>query len=158
MDKFQSIFVEAVKKTIITQANVEIISQKEVPSEEIISIQGDISGILGMQSENIEGYFTITFPEKTFLGVVSSMLYEEYTSIDADIEDAAAELANIIYGNAKGELFEQGFRFNKAIPSVIRGMNHHVKRPKNANSLVVEFETNKGNFLFLIITKNVEEK
>lgn len=158
MIDFYKIFVEAAKKTIETQADVKIISSKQIPSEDISSIQGDISGILAMQSENIDGYLSLTFPEKTFLGIVGSMLGEDYTSLSSDIEDAAAELANIVYGNAKGELFDQGCHFNKSIPSVIKGANHYVKRPKNANCFLTEFSTQKGDFLFLLTTKNREEK
>ena len=40
----------------------------------------------------------MSFPQATFLAVVKNMLGVSYDEINTDVQDAAAELTNIVYG------------------------------------------------------------
>jgi chemotaxis protein CheX len=64
-------------------------------------LKTDIAGLIGITSEAFRGNIAICFPEKTFLGIMSQMLGEEFTEINNEVEDGAGELMNIIFGTAK---------------------------------------------------------
>jgi chemotaxis protein CheX len=83
------------------------------------------------------------------------MLGESYTDITKDLEDGAAELLNMIFGQAKADLNEKKYEIEKAIPTVIRGealrMNHLASTP----TLVIPFESPVG---LLRIEINIETR
>ncbi len=115
---------------------------------------GDISGIIGIVSETFNGSVVISFPEATFLKVVSKMLGEEYTKIDKDIIDGAGELTNMIFGQAKIVLNEKGYGIKTAIPSVVSGKNHIMSALTKGPIVVVPFESTAGNFFVEICLSN----
>lgn len=107
---------------------------------------GDISGIIGIVSDSFNGSVVISFPEATFLKIMSSMLGETYTKIDKEIIDGAGELTNMIFGQAKIVLNEKGYGIKTAIPSVISGKNHTLSALTKGPVVVIPFESNTGNF------------
>ena len=115
---------------------------------------GDVSGIIGIISETFNGSVVISFPEATFLKVISKMLGEEYTKIDKDIIDGAGELTNMIFGQAKIVLNEKGYGIKTAIPSVVSGKNHPLSALTKGPIVVVPFESTAGNFFVEICLSN----
>jgi chemotaxis protein CheX len=107
---------------------------------------GDISGVIGLVSEAFNGSVVISFPEKTFLNIISKMLGETYTEITKDISDGAGELTNIIFGQAKVILNEKGYALKTAIPSVITGKNHKVMSLSSGPRVIVPFTSDAGDF------------
>lgn len=118
------------------------------------SHSADISGIIGIISENFNGSVVISFPEATFLKIISKMLGEEYTKIDKDIIDGAGELTNMIFGQAKIVLNEKGYGIKTAIPSVISGKDHTPNSITKGPIVVVPFESTAGNFFVEICLSN----
>jgi chemotaxis protein CheX len=74
------------------------------------------------------------------------MLGEEQTAINHDIEDAAGELTNIIFGHTKKALEQKGLKLEKAIPSVITGANHAISHQSTGPIIVTPFESDLGPF------------
>lgn len=114
------------------------------------SYLGDVSGVIGLISDGFSGSVVITFPAQTFLKIMSRMLGEEFTEISKDLEDGAGELTNIIFGQAKVLLNEQGFGIKTAIPSVISGRDHTVLSMSSGPRVAVPFETDVGAFFIEI--------
>lgn len=115
---------------------------------------GDVSGIIGIVSDAFNGSVVISFPEQTFLKIMSSMLGEEYTKLDQEIIDGAGELTNMIFGQAKIVLNEKGYGIKTAIPSVVSGKNHTLTAQSKGPVVVVPFESNAGNFVVEICLSN----
>lgn len=115
---------------------------------------GDISGVIGIVSESFNGSVVISFPETTFLKIMSSMLGEEYTKLDKEIVDGAGELTNMIFGQAKIVLNEKGYGIKTAIPSVVTGKNHTLSAQTKGPVVVVPFESTAGNFFVEICLSN----
>jgi len=89
----------------------------------------------------------ISFPEATFLKVMSGMLGEEYLELNQDILDGAGEITNIIFGQAKVILNGKGYGIKTALPSVVHGKDHTVSsHDLMGQSVVVPFESNSGKF------------
>ena len=113
-------------------------------------LSGDISGVIGLVSNSFTGNAIITFPESTFIKLMSTMHMETYTEISQENSDGAAEIANMIFGQAKTILNNQGYAIKTALPSIILGKSHRVASASQGPVVVVPFESTSGPFYFEI--------
>lgn len=143
-------FLIATVKVLETQASTKATAGQAYKKSPKEKFQGDVSGVIGLISEAFSGSVVITFPAPTFLKVMSKMLGEEYTTVTKEIADGAGELTNIIFGQAKVLLNEQGFGIKTAIPSVITGNDHSVLPMSSGPRVVVPFDTDSGPFFIEI--------
>lgn len=102
--------------------------------------------MIGLVSDVFSGSVVISFPQATFLNVMSRMLGEEFTEITKEIEDGAGEITNIIFGQAKITLNERGYGIKTALPSVVTGQDHSILQMSTGPRVVVPFETDVGPF------------
>lgn len=107
-------------------------------------ISGDISAIIAMNSSKFRGSMAIAFEKATFLALVGSMLGETYTEITDELQDAAGEICNQVFGQAKKALNEGGHDIQPAIPSIVVGNHHTIKHLVDGKCLVVSFKTPAG--------------
>jgi chemotaxis protein CheX len=110
----------------------------------------DISGTVNMVCNKFEGALAVAFPAATYVKIVSKMLMEEYTTLTPDIEDAAGEITNMIFGHSKKVLEQNGFKLDKAIPTVVRGEDHSLSFQTTAPVMVVPFTSALGPFFVLV--------
>lgn len=139
-------FIEATLTVLSTTANT-VAKKKSVCIRKENQISGDISSLIAMNSERYLGSMAISFEEKCFLSVVSNMLGESYTAITDEIQDAAGELCNQIFGQAKMVLNQKGHTIQPAIPSIISGKAHKIKHLIDGTCIAVVFETPHGDFV-----------
>lgn len=139
-------FLIATMKVLETQTSTKAVPGKIYKKSPGEKYQGDISGVIGLISEAFSGSVVISFPASTFLKIMSRMLGEEYTTITKEIEDGAGEITNIIFGQAKVLLNEQGFGIKTAIPSVVAGNEHTILPMSSGPRMVVPFQTDVGPF------------
>ncbi len=105
-----------------------------------------IAGVLTLISNGFSGSVVICFPQAVFLKIYNNMFGESHEKILPEMENAAGELLNIIYGGAKTELNKNGFNFQKALPTVLVGDELKVRQAGSAPTVVVPFETDAGLF------------
>jgi chemotaxis protein CheX len=139
-------FLEATMKVLKVQTQTDAIPGKIYLKNGKDSFSGDISGVIGLVSDSFNGSVVISFPESSFLKIMSRMLGEEYKEMTKDIVDGAGELTNIIFGQAKVALNEKGYGINTALPSVVTGHDHTVKSLTKGQIVIVPFETDCGPF------------
>jgi chemotaxis protein CheX len=107
---------------------------------------GDVSGVIGLVSDAFVGAVVLSFPEKTFLAIMSSMLGEPIQQLTQEIVDGAGELTNIIFGQAKVVLNEQGYGIRTAIPTVVTGTGHSIQTQAAGPRVALPFESSAGPF------------
>ncbi len=107
---------------------------------------GDISGVIGIVSQSFVGSFIISFPEKTFLNIISNMLGKEYRELSKDMLDGASEITNMIFGQAKVSFNQKGYGIKTAFPSVICGKSHPLSGVTKGPVVVIPFSTENGPF------------
>jgi chemotaxis protein CheX len=113
----------------------------------------EIAGIIGVTSPLFKGAITIAFPKETFLGIMSNMLGEPQKEITRDLEDGAAELLNIIFGQSKVILNEKGFGIEKALPTVVRAPDLNIRQYSQSPVIVLPFDSTCGAFFMEIVTE-----
>jgi chemotaxis protein CheX len=75
------------------------------------------------------------------------MLGENQSEIINEMQDAAGELLNIIFGQAKALLNDnKGYTIQKAIPTVVRGQSLQVHHLTRETAVILPFVTNLGDF------------
>lgn len=113
---------------------------------------GDISGILEITGD-ISGSASVTFTEKSILGIVSAMFGEEMTRMDEEINDAVGEIGNMISGHVTTKITEMGKNVKVRLSEVKSGKNHSIEHPASQGDgvikkiLVLPFKTTKGNMV-----------
>jgi len=140
-------FIHATKNVLETMAHTKLTCQK-LHLKEGMHTYGDVTGIIGMASETVEGSMTISFPSACILQIVARMLGEEpKAEIDPDIVDAVGEITNMICGGAKAELGKMGLSFNLATPTMVTGKGMEIHHRAELPIIVLPFETDCGTFV-----------
>jgi chemotaxis protein CheX len=148
--KFIDPFLTSSLKVLELQAATKATPGSPFRKEVGEKLHGDISGVIGLVADAFTGSVVISFPELTFLKIMSRMLGEEFTKLTSEIQDGAGELTNIIFGQAKVVLNEQGYNIQTALPSVIVGSDHSVITTGRTPRIVVPFNSDAGPFFIEI--------
>jgi chemotaxis protein CheX len=153
--EFINPFLNATIHVLRVQAQIEATpGQIYMKKPRDAMMTGDISGVIGIVSDSFDGSVVISFPEATFLKVISNMLGEEYKKIDQEIVDGAGELTNMIFGQAKIVLNEKGCGIKTAIPTVVSGKDHTLSALTKGPVVVIPFTTLHGKFFVEIGLSN----
>lgn len=142
INPFLNATIHVLKVQAQTEANPGQIYKKKANDKFV----GDVSGVIGIVSDAFNGSVVISFPEATFLKIISNMLGEEFTKLDKEIIDGAGEITNMIFGQAKIVLNEKGYGIKTAIPSVITGKDHSLSAMTKGPVMVIPFESTMGKF------------
>jgi chemotaxis protein CheX len=139
-------FLNATVHILNVQANLLAEAGKAYLKKQNDRLIGDVSGIISVVSDKFNGSVVISFPEGTFLKIMSSMLGEEFSEISPEIVDGAGEILNMIFGQAKIVLNEKGYGIKTAIPSVVTGRALSVSTMTKGPVVVVPFQSQAGDF------------
>ncbi len=106
---------------------------------------GDVSGII-IFSGSMKGSLALSFSESCILKIVSNMLGEEIGGINDMVQDTAAEITNIISGDARKRMQSKGLIVTAGIPTVVSGKGHEIKHALDGPSIIIPFNTAFGQF------------
>jgi chemotaxis protein CheX len=143
--RFVNCFLEGTINVLKTMAFIEPRPGKPYLKQDNTAV-GDISGIIGLTGA-ARGSLALSFSESCILRVVSNMLGEEITGLNADIQDAVGEITNMISGAARKNLEAKGFNISAAIPTVVFGKGHSIIHVMGGPSIIIPFETEHGPFV-----------
>jgi CheY-specific phosphatase CheX len=94
------------------------------------------------KNDFFSGSFFVSFPEKAYLNLRKQVLGETETTINDNNSDFAGELANIIYGQTKKELHENGINLEMVIPTSDRSASLKSKHP----IIIIPIDSSFGRF------------
>jgi len=136
-------FVEGTLKTLKVQCKTDAVHEapfyKGSKPDPILVI----AGVIEISSSTFKGRIALSFTESVFLGMMTRMLDEQFTEITPDLQDGVAELLNMIYGQAKVVLNQNGHAIEKAIPKVVRDA---LVATEPTDVVVLPFKTDLGIF------------
>ncbi len=137
-------FIDATIHVLNTIASTNVEAGKPYIKKEKIA-RGDVSGVIGLMG-GVKGTISVSFTQRSILSIVSNMFGEEVSEINDEISDAVGEISNMISGQARKKLDEQGKSIKAAIPSVVTGKNHTITHITNHPILAIPFNTDNGDF------------
>ena len=117
--------------------------------------QGDISGVIGLSGE-ARGTISVSFSEKCIAGIVSKMFGEEITGVDDEVKDAVGEITNMISGQARQRLAQEGRILKGGVPTVVVGKNHSITHITNRPVIAIPFESQYGGFSIEVCIEDSE--
>ena len=106
--------------------------------------KGDVSGLIGMVSDQAKGSLSITFEGKLALATMKNMVGEAPDEINEEITDLVGEITNMVTGGAKRMLSEKGFEFDMATPMVVSGNNHTINHKAEGPIVIIPLSSEHG--------------
>lgn len=137
-------FIESTLRSLDMMAGIKAEKTGLELKEDLITTY-DISSIIGITGET-SGSIIISVPAKLACKIASNMLMEEVTTMNQAVEDAIGEIGNIVVGDARRALIQEGYQLNISVPTVVVGTGHKISRSSNVPCIGIPFTTEYGDF------------
>lgn len=149
--EFSKPFIEAAKNVYETMVFSKLDPEKPAIKKDATS-RGDVSAVIGINgvinknggNQRFKGMLVLSWSYETYFKVATSMLMEEFHSYSEEIADVGGEICNMIMGNAKRVLSENGYAIEMAIPSMIEGKDHTIKYPQGTTVVMIPMKSAHG--------------
>ncbi len=132
-------FLNATINVLKTMAFVEITPGKPFLKKDHVAY-GDVSGIIGITGD-AQGSLSVTFNIALIRQIMRNMLGEEIEEVTNDVRDAVGELTNMISGDARRMLGEEGLNLSAAIPTIAAGKGHSIKHVVSGPVIIIPFSS-----------------
>lgn len=136
--------IESTKEIFSSMVMMEVtvIDQDQLAEK---AVKDGISGIIGLAGTH-KGVLAIHIPGPVAMAITGSFLGMEVDQINEDVEDAVGELANMLGGNVKTILSENGRDIELSLPTTISGHNYDFQTAKDVDVTILGFATDTGPF------------
>jgi len=124
-------------------AQMELVPEKPRLKKDEIAL-GDVSGLIGMVSEQTKGSLSITYEGKLAIATMKKMVGEGPDEINEEIIDLVGEITNMVTGGAKRMLSEKGFEFDMATPIVVSGKDHRIHHKADGPIIIIPLNSEFG--------------
>jgi chemotaxis protein CheX len=145
-------FLAAAIHVLKTMAQVDAKPGKPFFKKDDLAI-GDVSAIIGITGA-AQGSMALIFTEQCIKDIASNLLGVPFTELNHEVRDAVGELTNMICGDARRRLSEEGLHLQSGIPTVVAGVNHSIMHIADGPRLAVPFETTHGTFMVEVAFNN----
>ncbi len=144
---FMNSLILSTIETIKIQCHFDAKPQKPITKGKESDVKKvEITGLVVLKGQCVNGTVALCFPEKTFLTIMGGMLGEKFEELTKDIEDGACELMNMVFGSAKKRLAEEQHTLDRVVPSVVRGNENIAHAGHKGPQIVVPFNSDAGEF------------
>ena len=137
-------FIESTLRSLDMMAGIQAEKVGLELKEDLITTY-DVSAIIGLTGET-SGSIIISMPTVLACKIASNMLMEDITSMNKNVEDAIGEIGNIVVGDARRSLIQDGHQLNISIPTVVIGAGHKISRSGDVPCIAIPFSTEFGDF------------
>jgi CheY-specific phosphatase CheX len=108
--------------------------------EGMVSLVGDVSGVIGMVQSQLEGTLILCLPFEALHDLLPQVLGKDFNITHEMALDAVGEITNMIFGQVKRDLNARGFQIKLGIPCVVTGKAHFVSQFHRGKYLIVPFQ------------------
>jgi chemotaxis protein CheX len=136
--------IEAAKEIFSTMVMMEISVSGDTLTKSL-PLTESISGVIGLAG-TYKGVLAVHIPYKVAMAITGSFLGMDIDEINEDVEDAVGELANMLGGNVKSILSENGRDIDLSLPSTISGRQYDFQPTKEAERIIIPFKCDAGEF------------
>ena len=137
-------FIESTLRSLDMMAGIAAEKTGLSVKEDLITTF-DISSIIGITGE-VTGSIISSVPTAVACKIASNMLMEEIKDLDQRVEDAIGEIGNIVVGDARRILIQDGHQLNISVPTVVMGKGHKISRSGHIPCIAIPFNTPYGEF------------
>jgi chemotaxis protein CheX len=137
-------FIESTLRSLDMMAGIKAEKTGLALKEDLITTY-EISSIIGLTGET-SGSIIISMPAKLACQIASNMLMEDIKTMNKSVEDAIGEIGNIVVGDARRALIQDGHSLSISIPTVVIGAGHKISRSGDVPCIAIPFTTEYGDF------------
>ena len=141
--EFINPFLSSMLNVMSTMAQMELVPEKPRLKKGEVAM-GDVSGLIGMVSEQTKGSLSITYEGKLALATMKKMVGEGPDEINDEITDLIGEITNMVTGGAKRMLSEKGIEFDMATPVVVSGKDHSIHHKAKGPVVIIPLSSPHG--------------
>lgn len=131
--------VRAVASSMRETFNVEVAPGPAEYGEGIVSLVGDISGIIGLVQDELDGTLILCMTFDTLRDILPQVLGKSVSVTHEMAVDAVGELTNMIFGQVKRELNDRKHKIKLGLPCVVTGKGHFVCQFHRGKNMIVPF-------------------
>ncbi len=130
---------EAVVGSMKVTFSVDVESGQYEVGEGMVSLVGDVSGVIGMVQDRLEGTMTLCLTFETVHDILPKVIGHSVSVTHEMTVDAVGEITNMIFGQIKTELNKRGYLLKLGIPSVVTGRGHFVSQFHRGKYMIIPF-------------------
>ena len=108
--------------------------------EGMVSLMGDVSGVIGMVQDKLEATMILCLNFDTVRGILPQVIGHSLSITHEMTVDAVGEITNMIFGQIKTELNKRGHALKLGIPSVVMGRGHFVSQFHRGKYMIIPFQ------------------
>jgi chemotaxis protein CheX len=108
-------------------------------------LKKSITGMVGLAGVH-KGILAVHFSKQVALDITSSFVGVNVQEINADVQDAIGEIANMLGGNLKTILSDRGKDIQLSLPSTIFGDEYAVSPQVGGDQIILPFQAPSGEF------------
>lgn len=131
--------VQAVSKSMETTFGVEVTPGAFEVGTGMVSLVGDVSGVIALVQEEMEGTMTLCLTFETIRDILPRVVGPSISVTHEMTVDAVGEITNMIFGQIKTELNGRGHGLRLGIPSVVTGRGHFVSQFHRGQYMIIPF-------------------
>ncbi len=126
--------------------------------EGMVSLVGDVSGVIAMVQDQLEGTMTLCLTQETVRGLLPQIVGNSVSITHEMAVDAVGEMTNMIFGQIKHDMSERGYSLKIGIPCVVTGKGHFVSQFHRGRHMIVPFQVDGQVFQVFIALFNSADK
>jgi chemotaxis protein CheX len=154
-DQLAKDITKAVTDTLEKTFAINVKAGRYMIGEGVVQLNGDVSGIVGLIQEKLEGTLTVSFSLEVVRKIIPRLLGNDI-EVTRDVAiDAVSEMTNMIFGQLKTELNQRGHQVRFGLPSVVTGPGHFISHLHEGQYMIMPFEMEGSTFqVHIAIHKN----
>jgi len=152
-DQLTKSLIKDVQDVFITMVGVEDLMHLPLQIDVTTHFKECLTAMVGLAG-TYNGLVSVHIPWPLAISFTSLMLGMEVTEIDADVNDAMGEIANMIAGSFKQHLSRGGSDIQLSTPSVVNGADYNVSSGNNLENITIKFSTDEEWFM---VSLSIEE-
>ncbi len=129
----------AVCSAMQTTFGVAVTSGQYEVGRGMVSLVGDVSGVIALVQDDLEGTMTLCLTFETMHDLLPRVIGPAISVTNEMTVDAVGEITNMIFGQIKTELNGRGHGLKLGIPSVVTGRGHFVSQFHRGPYMIVPF-------------------
>jgi CheY-specific phosphatase CheX len=129
----------AVCKAIRETFSAEVVPGNYETGEGMVSLVGDVSGVIGIMQTHLEGTLALCLTFETVRDILPQVIGKSISITHEMAVDAVGEITNMIFGQIKANLGQRGFQLKHGIPCVVTGKGHFVSQFHRGKYMIVPF-------------------
>lgn len=137
--------IEATNEIFTSMVMMEVSVNGEI-TDSVAPLNDSITGVIGLAGTH-KGVLAIHFPHPVAMAITGSFLGMDVEELNEDVEDAVGELANMLGGNVKSILSENGRDIDLSLPSVISGKSYDFQPTREVDRVAIPFQCDAGMFI-----------